>query len=142
MKKTRVMVVRLFGGGYLARDGRSNNDPVGQRTVRVQEADAYRFLSAMRLSGVERHSDLLWGASLEMLDKRKRHTCLTDAEFRQFLGTMKNARLVAQADKFDRLAAGYRSQAVFAEKMAEDMRERAARLRASLAAADQSQNVP
>lgn len=130
MTKQRVMVVRLFSGHHLSRTGRSTVD--GTPALQFKTEDAWRFMAALRPKRWDRN-DFLWGASLELLEKRKTHSPVTDQEFAAFLATWQAARLVAEADRMDREAEGYLAQARHAEKMAATMREKAAALRASIA---------
>lgn len=126
--KQRVCVFKLFNGWYLSRTGRSTRD-TRTKPAEFVYADALRFWKEL---GRFDHNDLLWGVSLEMLEKRKLHTPMTSDEVSELIVTMKTLRLIAQADRFDRDAEGYIAQARHAEQMAIVMRKKAAALRGEL----------
>lgn len=123
--KQRVMVLRLYSGRFLAPDGRPTNSLA--RALQFRSEDAYTFLAALHTRD---RNDVLWGMSLEMLEKRKNHYHpISPDDFRAFLVTMKTVRLIADAERLERLAEGYMAQARHAEQMAVQTREKAAALR-------------
>lgn len=125
--RRRVCVFKLFHGGFLGPDGRGTGYDISKR-VQFYYEDALRF---WRILGHVDRSDYLHGMSLEMLPKRsKLHHPMTPDQVDRFIATIKTARFSAEADRYDRLAEGYKAQAKHAEHMAEQMREAARQFRA------------
>ena len=126
--KQRVVVLRLRDGGFLSKTGKSTScRPV--KPVQFKWEDGLRFLQVMRPSD---RNDILWGASIEMLEKRKTWMPLNEQEFTEFLVTMKTNRLLTKAEAYDRLAKEYQGQATHYEQRATEMWKKAAEVRASL----------
>src|SRR5262245_36962437 len=123
---TRAMVLRLFDGRYIGVDYVPTDRT---HAAKFSVEDIARFGALMR--PIDR-SDPLHGVSFEMLPKRHGHVPMSAEEATKFRVAFKMTRLLWEADKYDRYAEGYKSQAAHAEKMAQDMRERAAALRATV----------
>lgn len=131
---TRVATFKLLDGHYLTRNLRGTYDRAG--ALRLTIEDAYRFWRAVRTRD---HADRMHGMSIEVLPKRGRwrNTAepLSAADAAALLESVRTSRLLAEADRQERMATGYLAQADHATKMAASLREKAAAIRADVATA-------
>jgi hypothetical protein len=127
--KQRFARIKLLHGGYIGISGRPQNYTGPAAIFKYEQA--YQFLRDTRIFD---RSDYLWGASVEMLEKRKdwSQVAITDAQFNHMLATATLVRLENEAAKYESLANGYQLQAKHSTERAVEYRIKAAEIRARL----------
>jgi len=129
--KKRCAVIRLLHDGYLTRSGSPSNLYAAPRLVFRYE-DAQTLLSQMCSTRGRDYGNPWFGASIEVLPKRKRHTPLTEEEFKQFLADLRTHRALGEAAKYERMAEAKISEASYAMKQAAEYRARAKQIQEEL----------
>jgi len=102
--RQRFARIKLLYGGFVGVTGRPA--PYAAQPAIFKYEQACQFL---RDTGAVEKSDYLWGASIEMLEKRKGWVSITDEQFEKMLKTVILARLESRAAEYERLAASQRS---------------------------------
>lgn len=125
--KQRFARIRLLSGGYVGTSGRPQSYAGPAAIFKYEQA--YQFLRDTRIFD---RSDYLWGASVEMLEKRKTWKSITDEQFNQMLATATLVRLESEAAKYERFAEGYQIQAKHNLERAVEYRLKAAGVRERL----------
>lgn len=97
--KQRFARIKLLYGGYVGVSGRPQSYAGPAAIFRYE--DAQQFLRDTRLFD---RSDYLWGASVEMLEKRKTWTAITEEQFKRMLATATLVRLEGEAARYERLS--------------------------------------
>jgi hypothetical protein len=127
--KQRFARIRLLHGGYIGTSGRPQNYAGPAAIFRYEQA--YQFLRDTRIYD---RSDYLWGASVEMLEKRKdwATVAVTDEQFQHMLASATLVRLEMEAAKYETLAESYQRQAKHNTERAVEYRLKAAEVRERL----------
>jgi hypothetical protein len=102
--RRRYARIKLLYGGYVGVSGRPQSYAGPAAIFKYEQACQF-----LRDTGPIEKSDYLWGASIEMLEKRKSWISITDEQFERMVKTTALARLESKAAEYERLAASSRS---------------------------------